>query len=177
MKTLALFLIAALLILTVGCEESAVRRVTANPVDAAAPAKAPVVKTLRINEQVALQTPEGFAGSADVIAQITYVVTEVTPNALSKEIPVKPVFTLNLSAKGEVAPGTLVKGNGLAKPITWAFKGTITNIVEEGGDFTAAFQLEGTKYRIAHLHMGFSLAHGELLEDMLYVDFHSDPVE
>lgn len=177
MKTLALFLIAALLVLTVGCEEISGRRITANPVDAAAAGKASIAKTLRINEQVELQAPEGSTGFADVTAEITYILTEATPNALSKEIPTKLVFTLNVSAKGEVAPRTLAKRDGLAKPITWAFKGSTTGVVEEGGEFTAAFQLEGTKYRIAHLHMGFTLARGELSRDMLYADFHSDTIE
>ena len=146
-------------------------------VDVAAPGKAAIVKTLQINELVALQAPEGFTGFADVTAEITYALTEVTPKALSKEIPTKPVFTLNFSAKGEVAPGILAKGNGLAKPDTWAFKGSSTSLVEEGGDFTAAFQLEGTRYRVAHIHMGFTLSYGQLVKDMFYADFHSDAVK
>ena len=174
MKALALFLVAALLVLTVGCEESSVRRIAGNPVDAAAPGKGVVAKTLQINERVALQTPEGLTGSADVIGEITYTIIEVTPTKMSKEIPIKPVYSLSITAKGEVAPFFLEKGNALAKPNTWSFNGSASSIMEDGGDLMAAFQLEGTKYRIAHLHMGFLFTHDQLFKDALYADFHAD---
>jgi hypothetical protein len=177
MKALALFLVAALLALFVGCEDPSIPRVGGNPVEPIAPGKANLVKTLQINERVAIATPEGLTGFADVVGEITYAVTSVTPSKMAKEIPIKPVYSVNISARGEVAPTFLQKGNALTKPNTWTFNSSTSSILEDGGNLLAAFQLEGTKYRIAHLHMEFVFANGQLYKDMLYADFHSDAAE
>lgn len=175
MKALALFLVIVLLAFVVGCEDASIGRSAGNPVGAT-PRTPAVGKTLQINERVTIATSEGL-GFADVVGEISYTVINVTPTKMSKEIPIKPVYSVNLSAKGEVAPTFLQKGNALAKPNTWTFNGTVSSILEDGGDLVAAFQLEGTKYRIAHLHVGLLFANGQLYKDMLYADFHTDVVE
>jgi len=178
MKTLALFLVAALLAPTVGCEESSFRRITGNPLDAAAPVKAtPVFQKLQIDEQLQLTTPEGMVGFAYVYGEISYSVTEAQPASLSKVLPVKPVYTLNISGKGELMHPFGETRNTLAKPNIWRFSGDATSIVEEGGDLVATFQIDGAGYCAAHLHVGFLLAHGQLFKNTIYVDFHVEKPE
>jgi hypothetical protein len=172
MKTLTLFLAVALLVFFVGCEGSSVRRITANPVDVTIPGKTPTVKTIQINERMEVITPEGFKGFADVMGQIDYSITEAASKALAKELPVKPVYTLNISAKGEIEPLFLEKVAKLAKPNVWTFNGSLTGLVEDGGDLMAAFQIEGTKYQTAHLHVAFLLTGNQVIAREFYVDFH-----
>ena len=45
-------------------------------------------------------------------------------------------------------------------------------IVEDGGEYTATFPINGTRYQIAHLHLGFVVSDNRLVQDLAYVDFH-----
>ncbi len=177
MKTLALFLVLALLVLTIGCEESTMRHFSANPLAVTAPAKAATLKTLRLDTRVEVKTPDGIEGFASILGEINYQVIESNTAALSKEIPVKPIYTLKMSAKGEINPLFPETGNALGKPNTWTFKGTLTKIVEDGGSVAVIFEIEGTKFQPAHLHMGFQLEDGELVSKGVTVDFHGGVVE
>lgn len=175
MKALAMFLAAALLVLAVGCQENAVE-----PIVAQAPAKSvPVLQKLEISERLEINTPDGLTGSVDIVGQITYQLVQVDQASLKKELPIvtKKVYSLMLNGKGEMAPAGDLQANGLAKPNTWAFSGSLNAVVEEGGEFFAAFRIEGTKYPLAHYHVGFSLAGGKLARTMRYVDFHEKGIE
>jgi hypothetical protein len=67
--------------------------------------------------------------------------------------------------------------SSLKKPITWTFSKTLTDIVDEGGEYTVTFPIIGTRYQVAHLHLGFVVSNNQLVRDLAYVDFHPESVE
>ncbi len=169
MKALAMFLAAALLVLAVGCQENAVE-----PIIAQAPAKSvPVLKKLEISERLEINTPDGLTGYVDVVGQITYQLAQVEQASLKKELPIvtRKVYSLTMDGKGEMSLAGDMTSKGLAKPNTWVFSGALSVVVEDGGEFFAAFPIEGTKYPKAHYRVGFSLAGGQLARTVRYVDF------
>lgn len=168
MKTLALFLVAAFGAFLVGCQENAVE-----PIVAQYPAKAaPAIQKIQINERIEIKTPDGMVGFADVFGEITYRLVEVDQASLKKEIPAFKKYSVMISGKGEMLLSRNEGANSLGKPNTWTFSGSSSSIVEEGGEFLAAFRIEGSKFSKAEFHMGFLLKGSRLERDLVYVDFH-----
>jgi len=172
MKTLTLFLVLALALLAIGCEESPINRIAGNPVAPAAPATPGGVKTLTVAGRIDFRTPEGVDAVATVLAELKYVLIEFKSGLLSKEIPVRPIYSVKIDGAGEINVLFLARKNALAKAGVWTFKGTLERIVQEGDNIYLTFNIEGTTYQRAHVHMEFQLSGGSLSENMLSVDFH-----
>lgn len=170
MKPLALFTAAVVVAMFAGCQENAVEPIVAQ--NTAKPAF--TIQTMKIEETIEMNLPDGRVEFAAVAGEITYRLSPVKSAALSKEIPEKQVYDLTLVAKGQlVFGGSAVKEKeGLAKPEMWYFSGNLTSTVQDGANgIEAIFTIDGTKW-IAHYHMTFSLNRGVLVEKESLVDFH-----
>ncbi len=175
MKTSVASFIVVLLFVVAGCTENGVE-----PIVAQSPGKVTTApQKLELNQKIEFDTPEGAVVSANLEGEITYQMTKVDPASMSKEIPnpSRDAYRVTLIGQGEMA---LQEGNAsasLQRPIVWTFMKSLTEIVEEGGEFTATFPIVGTKYQIAHLHLGFVLARTTLVQDLASVDFHANIAE
>jgi|GEM_PF-3067055 hypothetical protein len=172
MKTLTLFLVLALALLAIGCEESPINRIAGNPVAPAAPATPGGVKTLTVAGRADFRTPEGVDAVATVLAELKYVLVEFKSGLLSKEIPVRPIYSVKIEGEGKIDVLFLARKNALAKAGVWTFKGSLDRIVQEGETIALTFNLEGATYQRAHVHMDLQISEGSLIENMLSVDFH-----
>jgi hypothetical protein len=172
MKTLASFSIAALLFLIVGCSENSVNPIAASPT----PNPAPVIQKLQLSQAIDITMPEGTSMVANLEGDITYQLAKVDRAFLTKELPVpsKTSYRLILTGQGEVSLFDGAATTSLKKPITWTFSKSMTDIVDEGGDFIVTFPITGTRYQVAHLHLGFVVSNNRLVRDIAYVDFHVD---
>lgn len=171
MKTLALFLVLALTLLTIGCEDSAMTRYSANPVATAAPGNASKMKILALAERYEVTTPDGKEGFLSILGEIKYQVTEMIPGTLPKALSMKPVYNVKIEAEGEINPLFMGHTNALGKPGVWTFKGSLAKITENGSNFLVTFDVEGTNYQGVHLHLGFRLEDDALVQTTLLVDF------
>jgi hypothetical protein len=158
MKTLLMFLAAALLFVIVGCEEQSVEPiVAANPPKAAAPTLQKIV----INERLDVKTPEGFTGFVDVVGEINYRMIKAEL-ALGKELPVpkKTVYNTIIGGEGVV---TLLPATGFAKANTYRFSGDMMMVLEEGTEnIEVTFRIEDATWSGAHYHVGFIVGNGTL---------------
>ena len=170
MKTSASLCIVALLFLVAGCSENSVNPIVAPP--SAKPT--PISQRLVLNQNIEFNTPDGTSIAANLEGEVTYQMTKVDPASLSKELPViaKSAYRLTLVGQGEMSFSDGATSATLNKPITWTFLKSLTDIVEEGGEFTATFPINGSGYQTAHLHLGFVLSNNQLVQDLAYVDFH-----
>lgn len=164
MKTVTSLALVAFLLLLTGCSEVAV-----DPIVAENPAKAtPTFHRIILNDDVELIKSDESVEMVTLTGEITY---QLMPR-LSKTLPAKPVYVLQMSARGEIAFSVRLKKESLAKPETFEFTGSLTNIVEEDGEFIANFTLCGVTNAIGHVHLGFVAVDGQLTRGRSYADFH-----
>jgi hypothetical protein len=175
MKTSAVLFIVALLFLVAGCSENAVNPIVAPP----SVRPTPISQRLQLDQKIEFVTPDGASIAANLEGEITYQMTKVDPASLSKEIPntAKAAYRLTMVGQGEMSFSQGEASASLHKPITWTFSRTLADIVEEGGEFTATFPINGTRYQMAQLHLGFVLSNNKLVQDLAYVDFQEKPSE
>lgn len=170
MKTLLMLLAAALLFVTVGCEEQ-----TVEPIVAANPPKpaAPLLQKIVIDERLDVKTPEGFTGSVDVLGEINYQMIRAEV-VLGKELPVptKTVYNTIIAGKGVV---TLQPATGFAKANTYRFSGDMTMVLEQGTEnFEVTFRILDANWSGAHYHVGFAVGSGTLSKYTSRVELFPD---
>jgi hypothetical protein len=170
MKTIASLCIVALLFLIAGCSENAVNPIAAPPTANPAPSS----QRLVLDQRIEFNTPDGMTIAAKLEGEVTYQMTKIDPASLSKELPIpaKGTYRLTLVGEGAMSFAETEGSAALRKPIMWTFSNALTDVVQEGGEFTATFPINGTRYQVAHLHVGFVVTNNQLVEDLAYVDFH-----
>jgi hypothetical protein len=163
MKTIALFLVLALAILAIGCEEAGMKHYAANPVATANPNNGLTAKVFVLSERQEIVTPDGMEGFVAISGLIRYEITKTVPAVLPKKLPAMPIYNVSLTGEGEIDHINLTKATTLAKPSVWTFKGKLVKVAQEGADITATFDLDGTNYAEAQLRLVFRIEDGDLV--------------
>ncbi len=175
MNTLIALCVLALLIFVPGCSDNVVAPIVSHASAKTAPVKsAPLSQTLLLDQRVEFTTPDGMSVAADLEGQVTYQMTKVDPASLGKELPTKTAYRLTIDGQGVIALTDNAPSTSLHKPIACTFSRTITDIVEDGGDFMATFPIDGTRFQIANLHLGFVVSHDQIVQDLAYVEFREN---